>query len=413
MSRHNTNKNSNNDVAFDVISLSSYTSPEIVEVVNEDFVHYGEDNNYFQEIIEYYVGSPTNGSLINGISKLIYGKGISAIDSAKKPEQYAKMLSMIKPRALKRIILDRKMLGMGAIQVTYDKGQPSKITHFPMNTLRAAKANDAGEITSWGYSADWANVKKNDKIKTIPAFGHGNSKGNEIYIITDYVPGYFYYTPPDYVQALPYAKLEDEIGDYLVNDTVNGFSGTMMVNFNTGVPSAIIQKETNAKLMRQLSGANGTKIMTSFNKPGQQATTMERFALDNAPDHYQYLSNECRDKLLMGHRISNPLLVGIKDGGSGLSNNSDEIETAFKLQNNTVIKPYQNEIIEALEEIFALSGITLQIYFKSLQPLDFYEGEVIEEEVKEEEVIEEEVAEVVSEEIAQEDLEEDNNIEKI
>lgn len=375
--------NNNNSGGFEMITLSSYTAPVICELTNEDYVHYGEDNNYFEEIINYYMGSVTNGSLINSVSKLIYGKGLDAKDKAKKPDQYAKMLSMVSPKVLKRVILDRKMLGMAALQVSYSKGKPSKITHFPMNTLRASKSNENGEIESWGYSSNWSEVKPNDKVKSIPAFGFGNKKGNEIYIVKDYTPSFFYYTPPDYAQALPYAKLEEEIGDYLINDTINGFSGNTLVNFNNGVPSAKIQRELKNKVHQQLTGATGTKVMVNFNKSGETATTLERFTPDNAPDHYQYLSDECRNKLLMGHRISNPLLVGIKDGGSGLSNNSDEIETAFRLQSNTVIKPYQDELTEALEEIMSLAGITLDLYFKALQPLGEYDGEIVEEVVEE------------------------------
>ena len=44
-------KHSKSEVSF--VNLNSYTAPEIKEVVNKDFVEYGEDNNYFQYLMVY------------------------------------------------------------------------------------------------------------------------------------------------------------------------------------------------------------------------------------------------------------------------------------------------------------------------------------------------------------------------
>ena len=69
----------------------------VKEVANKDWIEYGEDNNYFQYLIDRYNGSPTNSAAINGISQQIYGKGINATDANKKPEDYAKMITLLKP----------------------------------------------------------------------------------------------------------------------------------------------------------------------------------------------------------------------------------------------------------------------------------------------------------------------------
>ena len=71
-----TSKNSE----FGIVSLSTYTSPEIKEVNGKDWIEYGADNNYFQYLIDRYNGSPTNNAAINGISQAIYSKGLNATD---------------------------------------------------------------------------------------------------------------------------------------------------------------------------------------------------------------------------------------------------------------------------------------------------------------------------------------------
>jgi hypothetical protein len=79
------------------------------------------------------------------------------------------------------------------------------------------------------------------------------------------------------------------------------------------------------------------------------------------------------------------MLLGIRDTGGGLGNNADEIETATRLFDNIVIRPYQLEIIEALDEILAVNGIALNLYFKTIQPLDFIDVNTLNATTNEEE----------------------------
>ena len=109
--------------------------------------------------------------------------------------------------------------------------------------------------------------------------------------------------------------------------------------------------------------------------------------LNDAPAHYEYLSKECFEKLVVGHRVTSPMLLGIRDTGGGFSNNADEIKTATLLFDNIVIKPYQLEIIEALNEILAVNNIKLKLYFKTIQPLEFVDATGMNAETTEEETV--------------------------
>ena len=368
-----------------VVNLSNYTTPRIEEVRGQEYIEYGSDNNYFQYLIDRYTGSTTNNAIINGISRLVYGKGIAAVDAARRPEMYAQMLSLFRKDDLKRFAKDRKMLGMAAFQITYDKGKVKKVSHFPMNTLRAEKVNKDGEIEAWYYHPNWIDIMPSDKPERITSFGHGNKKGNEIFVLAPYVAGYWYYSPVDYVGALPYAVLEDEIGDYLINDTINGFSGSKVVNFNNGIPDKEAQVRIKNDVVKKLTGARGEKVIVAFNANQESATTVEDLPLDNAPEHYQYLSDECRNKLIVGHSVTSPILLGVRETGGGLGNNAEEIKTASLLFQNTTIKAFQDEITDVMDEILAINDISLKLYFKTLQPLDFLEQDAINKDTQEEE----------------------------
>jgi hypothetical protein len=368
-----------------IVQLSAYTSPVIQENKKSDYIEYGVDNNYFQYLIDRYLYSATNNAIITGVTNMIYGKGLDALDSNKKPNEYAQMRSIIKGDCLKKVALERKMLGMGAMQVIKEKGKVKKIDHFPMNTLRAEKCNDKGEIEAWYYFPDWTKKKPSEKAKRIPAFGFGNGNEVEMYVVHPYVSGFHYYTPIDYSGALPYAKLEEEISDYLINDVQNGFSGTKVINFNNGVPTEEMRDKIKRDVLGKLTGSRGEKVIVAFNANAESKTTVEDIPLNDAPAHYEYLSTECFEKLIVGHRVTSPMLLGIRDTGGGLGNNADEIQTATLLMDNIVIKPYQLELINAIDEILAVNDISLKLYFKTIQPLEFVDVSGMDAETKEEE----------------------------
>lgn len=368
-----------------ILNLSAYTSPVIQENKKNDYIEYGSDNNYFQYLIDRYLYSATNGAIITGIANMIYGKGLDALDSNKKPNEYAQMKSIIKDSDLRKIALERKLLGMAAMQVVIEKKQVKQVLHFPMQTLRAEKCNDKGQIEAWYYHNDWTKKKPSEDAKRIPAFGFGNGNEVEIYVIQPYVSGFDYYSPIDYSGSLPYALLEENIADYQINDVQNGFSGTKVINFNNGIPSEEMRDKMKRDVMNKLTGARGEKVIIAFNANAESKTTVEDLPLNDAPAHYEYLSKECFDKLIVGHRVTSPMLLGIRTGDGGLGNNADEIKTATLLFDNIVIKPYQLEIIDAIDEILAINGISLKLYFKTIQPLEFVDVSGMNAETTEEE----------------------------
>ena len=368
-----------------IVNLASYDRPEIVEQKNKEWVNYGIDNDYYSYLIDLFICSTTNNATINGISNMIYGKGLDALDSSTKTEEYAALRSIFPNEDLKRICLDLKLLGEASFQVLYSNKKVVKAEHFPRQTLRAEKMED-GEVRAYYYFHDWAKLKPSDEPKRIPAFGFGNGNEPEIKIIKKYVSGYDYYCPVDYVGGLAYSELEKQIADYLNNDVENGFSGTKVVNFNNGVPDREKQLQIKSDVMGKLTGARGEKVIIAFNNNQESKTTVEDIPLNDAPAHYEYLSNECTKKIMLSHRVTSPLLLGIRSENNGLGSNADEIKTATLLFNNITIKPYQELITSCIDEILAVNDISLKLYFRTLQPLDFIDADnAVTKEAKEEE----------------------------
>jgi len=370
------------------LSLSNYVSPTIEEKKNKAFVTYGDKNSYFQYLIDRYNGSPTNNAVINGISDMIYGKGLDATDSNTKPDAYAQAITLLHKDCLRKLCADLKLFGQCSMQVIYSKDRKkiARVEHIPVEQLAAEKCNDKGEIEAYYYSSDWSRYNRINQVKRIPAFGMSN-EAIEIVYVKPYRAGYKYYATPDYQGGLQYADLEEEISNFHINNIQSGLSPSMLINFNSGTPSAEEREQIERRIYDKFSGSsNAGKFILSFNDSPETAATIDPVQLSDAHNQYQFLSDESSRKILVAHRVVSPMLLGIKDN-TGLGNNADELETATKLMMNLVIKPFQNLLIEAFDKILAYNNISLNLYFKTLQPLEFIDidKDIIDDETQEEE----------------------------
>ena len=312
-----------------IVNLAAEKSPKAKESVSKDWVAYGEDNNFFEYLIDRYNGSAVNNAIISSVSDQIYGEGLSCTDSDKKPLDHAKMMTIFKANDLKRVAHDLKLLGQGAFNVVWNKGRTQilKAKHIPMQNLRPEKAIE-GEIKAYYYSDDWSQYRKERYApRRIEAFTGARGEESQIMVIKPYAAGYFYFSPVDYAGALQWAEIDEEIGTYHLTNIQNGFAPTMMINFNNGQPTEDEQNHIERKVTQKLEGAKGKKWLISFNDDTTNATTIESLPISEASEQYKFLSEEATRKILIGHKVTSPILFGIKDN-TGLGNNAEEIKTA-------------------------------------------------------------------------------------
>jgi hypothetical protein len=361
-----------------VVNFSSYTTPVIKEVQGKDYVEYGDNNDYFGYLIDRYNGSPTNNAILNSLMDMTFGKGLDATDSAKKPSEYAAMRGLFTKACLQKVVADYVMMGQCSMQVVYSQDHNTivEVQHIPVETLRAARCNEDGEIEAYYYAKDWTDVKgRKETAVRIPAFGTSR-EGLEILYIKPYRAGFYYYSPVDYQGGLPYAELEEEIANYHINNIQNGLSPSMLINFNNGVPSEEERRSIEQQIATKFSGSsNSGKFILAFNDNKDLAATVDPVQLSDAAEQYQFLSAEATQKIMVSHRIVSPMLLGIKDN-SGLGNNAEELKTASTLLDNLVIRPKQEIIIDGIDQILSYNDISLNLYFKTLQPLEFTEDVV-------------------------------------
>ena len=329
----------------------------------------GQDD-FFSTLIKRYETSPTNQSCVDGTSDLIYGKGIKAKDRLDL-EEY--LYTLTTDDEIRKIVFDYKLFGNASIQVVFDDSRTRIIGfyHLPVDTLRAEKVDESGNIPGFYYSPDWTN--RNIKPKYIPAFGQNQFEDDvQVVYLKRYAPGKFYYGIPDYYSSIQYAAVEEEISNLHISNILNNFMPSTIINFNGGVPPVEEQYLVENSIVNKFTGtSNAGKFILSFNENPEYKTTVEMLRPENLHQQYDFLAEESTRKIMLAHRVTSQMLFGIKSA-SGFSSNADELKTAYEIFYAMVIQPFQQEIMKAIQGIVEFNNIDGEdLYFAPLIPFGF------------------------------------------
>jgi hypothetical protein len=351
------------------IQLSNYIRPEIREVQGKKWVLNGNNNDFYKTIIDAYNGSTTNSAIIDSYSQFIYGKGLTSNEKATKAKEWSALTTIFDKKELRRVCKDFEMFGEASIEVKYLNNIVKKVYHIAKERVAPEVANEDGDITGYWYSYDFAKTQKY-KPERYDAFGFGSGSGerSEIYIIKDYQVGQFYYSNPSYVSGLSWAKFEEEFQNYCIKHIQNGLSFGYIINMNAGVQSSEIEiMETTRKIRENLSGSNKAgNFFLNWNDNKDSEITITALEVSEAHKQYEYLTAEARQQLCTAHKLTSPMLVGIKEA-NGFSSNAEEIKVGFAELMINVIKPKQEIILDGLMEILNANGISLDLQFESLR----------------------------------------------
>jgi len=106
------------------------------------------------------------------------------------PDQYAEMKSLFTDDCVMKLVNDLKLLGQCAMQVVYNELHTEilMVEHFPVETLRAERANEDGDILGYYYYHNWPEYRKGDELERFPAFGT-SKEGIEILFVKPYKTG--------------------------------------------------------------------------------------------------------------------------------------------------------------------------------------------------------------------------------
>ena len=332
--------------------------PVIQEQRGKDYIKFGVDNLFPQQLIELYDSSAMNHTCIDAIQDGIYGEGIVDYGG-----EYINTDGETIDNIFEKISLDYTLFGGYALNLIWNKEgtRIAEIYHLPFANVRSGKPDEEDRVHSYYYSSDWSQIRKYKPVEYKSFDPTDNKKDNasQIYYCKDYNPGQEIYPLPAYIGGVNDIQLDARVSRFHNANISNGLAPSMFVQFRNGIPNPEERRDIYREIEDTFTGEeNAGRFFLAFSEPGKE---LQVTPIENANDDY-YLTLEQRitSRILTAHRITSPLLLGIKDG-AGFSSNADEIVTSYSHFMNTVVRPKQTKILNTYGYILKLAGFNVKL----------------------------------------------------
>jgi len=323
------------------ISIISFAK-EITNYIfnpNEKFHRWGSDNLLPFQYLKLYKSIPEHASAINFITDLTIGEGITS--------------DRISYWTLKKIIEDYNIFGGFALQVIKTRGGESTISYVDVSKCRYSQ--DKEKIgyaeTGWDkYKQEFKFFPVTKSLTTEGIFIYKSNSSRELY------------PTPSYEAVLKSLGTLSHIIDYHNNNAENGFSPSVVINMNNGIPDETTQKNIERRISEKFAGSKGAKFILSFNETQDTKTTIESLKTDNLDEKFETLQKFIQNQIIVSHNITSGTLIGIKPEYQGFSKTEfqesldifkeitingirKELEYAFKFLLQSDIKFIDKQII--------------------------------------------------------------------
>ena len=350
-----------------VTEFASAEVPLFLEKKNKNIVWFGVDNMYPFELIDLYNDSSTHNAIINGKVGYIVGNGLFSEDLEVKKWLSQANIDEDWTLLMKRLTLDYELFNGYAIEVIKTK-VGNQYHHVDFANIRV------GLDGSLQYSDEWLTDKgtRNSKPK-IQYLERYNPRDPEqkrgIIYHVDYRPNLKYYPLPVYVGSLAEIRTDVQIGDYWLNEVQNGFVGGTLIQHNNGVPETKEEAEGFEKAFQEKFGkATGTKIVHLFSPSKDNASEITNMNGNDLHSRYIEMSNRVKESIFIGHRITNPILFGVKEEGQLGARN--ELDLAYEIFTNTYIAERQNTLLRTIKKLAFYEIQNPNIEILPLKPID-------------------------------------------
>ena len=365
------------------INLETETAPHVIEERGKDWISYGTENwnnLYPQFLIDLYYNSSTQAAIINATAEMIAAENLIIEDKDDRNLDARIKLQNFMNRAnskeslhevIKKIAFDFKLQGAFALNIVWskDRTQIAEIYHIPVEKIRAEKPNKMGRIDGYYVSADWRNTRMNKPYR-VPAFNiNDRTSANQILYSGLYSPNMNVYHTPDYVAANNWALCDQKVAEFHLSNISNGFAGSYFISFANGVPTAEERRQIERSISQKFTGEKaGGRFVLSFSEDRTRTPEIVPISMSDADKQFLALQELLVQNILTAHRVTSPMLMGIKND-TGLGSNVDELNAAANFYLNTVVKPFQDHIVKTLRKIFQVNNMDMPVNFVQLKPI--------------------------------------------
>jgi hypothetical protein len=185
--------------------------------------------------------------------------------------------------------------------------------------------------------------------------------------VRNYNPAQKYYPLPDWSGSITAASVDVQIDSFHYANLQQGLVPSLFIQMSNGIPDLDTQNQIYQDIAATFSGVDSAgKFFLSFCADKDHGT--EVTPIESANDEYYIaLSERIYQVILTGHRITSPLLLGIRDTGGGLGNNANEILVASEHFSSIVIKPIQKNMLKTFDRLMQYCGHDVELYIEPLR----------------------------------------------
>ena len=108
--------------------------------------------------------------------------------------------------------------------------------------------------------------------------------------------------------------------------------------------------------------------MLTFSDDKTRTPEITPISTSDLDKSYLALQELLTSNILSGHRVTSKTLMGI-DSTNGFSSNTDELINAANFYLNTVVKPFQDQIVKQLRKIFQVNNMDMPVNFIQQKPI--------------------------------------------
>lgn len=350
-------------------NLNNYERPNPIALQNQKGKYWtNEPNNaYFYKVEDRYIGSPTNAAIIDQFVGYIMGNGL-------KSKNGFDVESVFSEEDQLAWITDYKIQGNSTLQTTYTlEKKISKLYYVPVKCIAAnviGKVTD--EVTSYWFCDDWR--LGSFKPELCPAFGKGDRTKTEV-LFTKRPSNTPIYSLPDWQSGIQYAKIEEELSNFLSKHISNSFTVGAAVNIYDGGTLSDDEKiEVIDNVKKELTGTNnaGTVVVNVADNK-EQSMDITRFQIDNAYSEFQFLKDQAIDMIMLAHKVNDKGLFSIPTA-SGFSSVAEQMTQALKTLYRAQINPIRKVLINSLNKVFKEIDHNIELYFEDFEELQIKEA---------------------------------------
>lgn len=317
-----------------------------VSAKNAPYVKWGEDNNFPDYLFELFKNSSQMAAIILQMKNYVLGNGLTS-------DFYLKIVNRkleTFENFIDKLVFDYLLYGGFAFQIIKNKlGQIAELNHLDFKYIRVDE-----DETKVFFSKDWSKGRRTPLV--YDRWDVNSNSSNSVF----YYKGQLTrecYPMPFYISCLTSLEISTQIGDFHLNNLLNGFSPSCIINFNNGSNiSEDVQDEIEEAVKEKFCGTeNASRILLSFNDDLTHKTTFERLADDGMIDKYNNLQQTTEKDIFRAFRM-NKLLLG--DGSDNTGFNKQAYLESFALYNKSVIEPIQREIEGVLDISLGEGSVT-------------------------------------------------------